>query len=176
MFALRDIFLILFGAVLGFGIDRIKSMLDRRVARRQLREELALNLRMLPYFRRYLENVMMASQRNQAPNMRAIHFATVCYEANYAAVLPLLSQAERSSYHIIYDHLAICNEISDEASELLSATVSQDEFGRQLRILASRLDSLLRTVDKLTEQISQHLAGTPQDVLLPGAPKRSRKT
>ena len=34
MFTLRDIFLILFGAVLGFGIDRIKSMLDRRIARR----------------------------------------------------------------------------------------------------------------------------------------------
>src|SRR5437667_12428148 len=99
MFALRDILLIFLGAVLGFGVDRIKAVLDRRVARRQLREELALNLRMLPHFRRYLEHVIVASQRNQAPNMRAIHFASICYEANYAAVLPLLSQAERSSYH-----------------------------------------------------------------------------
>ena len=168
MFVLRDILLILFGAALGFGVDRIKAMLDRRVARKQLREELALNLRMLPHFRRYLENTIAASERDQVPDVRAVHFANICYQANYAAVVPLLSQAERSSYHLIYDHLAICNETSDEASRLLSETVTQEEFGRRVRILASRLHSLLTTVDELTVQISQHLDGTPRDVLLPG--------
>jgi hypothetical protein len=172
MFALRDILLILFGTVFGFGVDRMKAILDRRVARKQLREELVLNLRLLPFFRRYLENTIAASQRHQMPNMRAIHFANICYQANYAAILPLLSQAERSSYHIIYDHLAICNEISGEASRLFSETVTQEEFGRRIRIVASRFNSLLTTVDKLTEQISQHLDGTPRDVLLPAAPQR----
>jgi hypothetical protein len=88
----------------------------------------------------------------------------------------MLSQAERSSYHIVFDHLAICNEISDEASALLSATVSQDEFGRRLRILTSRFTSLLATVDKLKDQISQDIAGSPHDVLLLAGPNHSRKT
>jgi hypothetical protein len=32
MFGLRDILFMLFGAILGFGVDRIKAMLDRRLA------------------------------------------------------------------------------------------------------------------------------------------------
>jgi len=53
MFELKDVFLILLGGVIGFGIDRIKTFLDRRQARKQLHEELALNLRRMPHFRTY---------------------------------------------------------------------------------------------------------------------------
>jgi hypothetical protein len=176
MFELKDVLLILIGAVIGFGIDRIKGFLDRRLARKALLEELALNLRMIPQFRRYLESVLSASAQGHAPNMRAIHFARASYEANYSAVLPLLSQAERSSYHLIYDHLAICNEISDEAGRLLSETQSQEEFGRRLRVSATMFDSLLTTVDQLREQISQHLNGSPQDLLLSTTARRSEQT
>jgi hypothetical protein len=167
VFALKDILLILVGAAIGFGIDRIKAILDRRLARRQLEEELALNLRMLPHFRRYLERAYEASRQGHAPNMRALHFARASYEANYPVVLPLLSQSERSSYHLIYDHLAICNEISDEAGHLISTTATQEEFNRRLRICAGMFESLFTTVDRLREQMSAHLSGTPQDLLLP---------
>jgi hypothetical protein len=164
MFSLRDIFLLFIGAAVGFGIDRFKGMLDRRLARKQIHEELALNLRMLPHFRRYLEAALAAAQRDQLPNMRAIRFARASYDANYSLVLPLLSQAERSSFHIIYDHLAICNEISDGASQLFSAP--HEEFNRRLRILSGMFHSLLTTVDKISEHISDHLKGRPRDALL----------
>jgi hypothetical protein len=167
VFALKDILLIVVGAAIGFGIDRIKAILDRRLARRQLEEELALNLRMLPHFRRYLERAYEASRQGHAPNMRALHFARASYDANYPVVLPLLSQAERSSYHLIYDHLAICNEISDEAGHLIPATATQEEFDRRLRVCAGMFESLFTTVDRLGEQMSAHLNGTPQDLLLP---------
>ena len=164
MFELKDLLLILLGAVIGFGIDRIKSFLDRRLARKQLIEELELNQRMITHFRRYLENTITALQQQAAPNMRAVHFARSSYDTNFATVMPLLSQAERSSYHLIYDHLAICNEASDDAPRLLAS--SREEFARRAAIAAGTFNSLLTTVDMVSEQISLHLKGTPRDVLL----------
>ena len=143
MFTLKDVLLLLAGAIVGFGVDRIKALRDRRIARKQLRQELSLNLRMLPHFRRFAEDALAASQRHEAPNMRAIHFARVCYEANIPPCFPCSAKKSEVPYHIIYDHLAICNEISDEASRLLTATLSQEEFDRRLRVSAWMFDSLL---------------------------------
>jgi hypothetical protein len=166
MFELKDILLILVGAVIGFGIDRIKSSMDRRLARKQLHEELELNRRMIPHFRRYLMDTLHALANGFAPNLRAVHFARASYDANFSAVLPLLTQAERSSFHLIYEHLAICTEASDEASILLTTIDSKEEFKRRATIASGVFDSLLTTVDSVNEQIDLHLKGSPRDDLI----------
>jgi hypothetical protein len=166
MFEFKDIVLLIFGAAIGFGIDRIKSLLDLRKARRQLFEELQLNLRMLPSFRDYLDRAIDGLKNYHAPNMRALHFSRAAYDANYSSVLPLLTQAERSSYHIIYEHLSLCNEISDAAARILLETGSKEEFSRQSRIYSQIYQSLLVTVGKTKEHIEEHLQGRPRDAFL----------
>lgn len=157
------IVLLLFGAAVGFGIDRFKAFLDRHTFKGQLTEELAANLRMLPFLRRHLnESVAIAQQRGGSPNMRTVHFCTACYDAHFPALLPILSSAEQISIQFIYEYLRTCNEIADAYSQLVFRISDQEEYSRLLRLYSGTLDSVIKLTEKTEDSIRQHLAGTPR--------------
>lgn len=153
--------LLLLGAAIGFGIDRFKAFLNRRTFKRQLTEELIANLGMLPFLRRHLIDSVAMAQQGGSPNMRAVHFCTVCYDAHFSALLPILSSSEQISIQFIYEYLRTCNEITDAYSQLVFTTSDQAEYSRLLRLYGGTLASLIKLTESTEDHIRRHLAGTP---------------
>jgi hypothetical protein len=149
------------GGVIGFGVERIKTRLDRRTLKQELREELTINLHMLPFLRKHLSESLRTAQFGGSPNMRAVHFCTACYDAHFSTVLPILSSAEKVSLQMIYEYLRICNEITDAYSRIVFAASIKEEHERLLRIFAGTLQSAIGMTEKTERYICDHLAGRP---------------
>lgn len=160
-----EILLILFGAIVGFGVERIKTLFDRRTYKRQLQEELATNLRMLPFFRQHVTEALAAAKLGHSPNMRAVHFCTACYDAHFSTVLPILTSAEQISFQIIYEYLRICNETTDALSTVVFSTSDQQEYSRQLRLYSGKLQAVSTMTQDTEKHIRQHLQGSPTNFL-----------
>jgi len=164
-FNISDILILLLGAAVGFGAERIKIILDRRTFKNQLLAELKANLSMLPLFKKYVADTIKAMQAGGAPNMRTIHFSTACYETYFPSVLQILSTREQISFHFVYDSLRICNETSDEISTVVFSVNEKQEFNRQLRLYSGKLESILDIITQTETNIRDHLAGNPRDFL-----------
>lgn len=156
----------LVGGVVGFGIERIKTRLDRRTLKHQLLGELTTNLQMLPFLRKHLAESLRTAQMGGSPNMRAVHFCVACYDAHFSTVLPILSQTEQISLQIIYENLRICNEITDAYSRIVFDVSTKVEHERLLRIYAGTLQSAIGLTEKTEEHIRNHIDGEPTDFFL----------
>jgi len=167
---MREILLLLLGAVIGgvvgFGVERIKTRLDRRTFKRQLLLELTTNLHMLPFLREHLTESLRTAQIGGSPNMRAVHFCTACYDTHFSTVLPILSPAEQVSLQIIYENLRICNEITDAYSRIVFAVSTKEEHERLLRIYAGTLRSAIEMTEKTEQHIRDHVQGRPTNFFL----------
>lgn len=164
---MSDVLLLLLGAivggVVGFGVERIQTRLDRRTFKRQLHEELNTNLHMLPFLRQHLTQSLETSQLGGSPNMRAVHFCTACYDVHFSTVLPILSSTDQVSLQVIYEYLRICNEITDAYGSVLFATSTREEHERLLRVYAGTLQSAIGMTEDTERHIRAHLAGKPTD-------------
>ena len=162
---MTEVLLILFGAVVGFGVERIKTLFDRRTYKRQLHEELASNLRMLPFVRQHVTEALAVAQLGHSPNMRAVHFCMACYDAHFSTVLPILTSEEQISFQIIYEYLRICNETTDAFSAIVFSTSEQEEYSRLLRLYSGKLQSVVKMTEDTEKHIRQHLQGKPTNFL-----------
>lgn len=158
---LRDLLLILVGAVIALGAESIKAFFHLRSLKKSLKNELEVNLQMLPHFRDFIHSALVGLELGGFPNVRPIRFIRTAYDSHYSLIAPSLKHNESISYQLIYDYLRICDETCDRFADVLYTCTDEQESKRQIKLYKSKLPYILKIADQLDGYIQRHLKGDP---------------
>lgn len=169
-------FCTLCGVIIGFALNAWRDYWKekKRIQKtlNQIREELRANLQMLPWKCKTLREIVDNLKAGKALPGEGVRFIRNFYAEHFAAMCPYLSEMERNSIHVIYEHLRVVDEtISSYDSELSSLIPTAAGSASGQPMLASfshtyrpKMEDLLKALSVTENLIRKHLDGKPEDV------------
>jgi hypothetical protein len=138
----------------------------------QIREELRANSQMLPLKRKVLEEIVAKLKMKQVLPGESVRFLRSFYAEHFAAMCPYLSERERNSLHVIYEHLRVVDEtMCSYESEMKSVMLTSFDSPSRPHIVNAftslqlgKMEDLLGELSVTEHLMQKHLAGEPEAV------------
>ena len=163
-----EIFGVVVGVSLGFGLTEGKSLITSwkrvRALRRMVLEELRAIRDQIPQKKDIIEQIICNLNHDRILPGISVRAPRVIYERFFPEVSEQLNEQERNSVHFIYEYSRIIDDALEGCEATLREELLHTNSNQPYKDKVSIFTEILGARGTLRELISRHLAGKPIDV------------
>lgn len=165
----RNEFWVITAVVVGFLLSTIweifKNKLSVRNKKKAIEQELITNLGFIPQKIDTLEQLRKSLQGNRVLDSETLPFTTYLYDQYIGDVASKLTNAERSSLHVIYENMKFIDRFLNNAFKEFIKWKSSHESQFPFDDYINKCDDVIKVCNLTREMINEHRDGNPRDVL-----------